>query len=169
MILLPGQDAGTEQWCHISPSLATSRWATNRTLVAGSIRILQRGPGYGRAVLRRKRPSSAILARYAATITAIVESARRLSEMDGVTGLDLLAYRFNGNVEALMTSVVRAVKVPMIVAGSIDRPVRIRALAAAGIWGFTVGGTALDRRFAPDEKDLAMQIQAIVTARDDAG
>ena len=60
--------------------------------------------------------------------------------MDGVTGLDLLAYRFNGNVEALMTSVVRAVKVPVTVAGSIDRPARIRALAAAGIWGFTVVG-----------------------------
>jgi hypothetical protein len=102
------------------------------------------------------------------TITEIVESARHLSEMDGVTGLDLLAYRFNGNVEALMTSVVRAVTVPVIVAGSIDRPARIRALAAAGIWGFTVGGAAFDRRFAPDEKDLAMQIQAIVTARDDA-
>jgi hypothetical protein len=36
--------------------------------------------------------------------------------MDGVTCLDLLAYRFNGNVEALMTSVVRAVKFPMIAA-----------------------------------------------------
>ena len=38
----------------------------------------------------------------------VIESARRMAEMDGVHGLDLLAYRFAGDVPALISGVCRA-------------------------------------------------------------
>ena len=81
------------------------------------------------------------------TIEEITSSARRLAEMDGVDGLDLLAYRFDGDVGALARGVVGAVDVPVIAAGSVDSEERIRHLAEAGVWGFTVGSAVFEGRF----------------------
>jgi hypothetical protein len=50
----------------------------------------------------------------------IVASARALAELEHVHGLDLLAYRYTGDVPQLMASVSAAVAKPVIVAGSID-------------------------------------------------
>jgi thiamine monophosphate synthase len=91
----------------------------------------------------------------------IVDSARRLAALDGVDGLDLLAYRFDGDVEGLISEVRAAVNKPVIVAGSIDCPERIRAVVSAGAWGFTVGTAALDGAFHPKRADLASQLAAI--------
>jgi hypothetical protein len=74
---------------------------------------------------------------------------RRLTETPGIHGLDLLAYRHAGDVPALMTSVQRESKGPVVVAGSIDRDEGIRAVESAGIWAFTIGGAVLDRCFVP--------------------
>ena len=52
---------------------------------------------------------------------AVAESARRLADLEHVHGLDLLAYRFAGDVPALMRAVCDAARKPVIVAGSIDR------------------------------------------------
>jgi hypothetical protein len=73
----------------------------------------------------------------------IVADARRAAEL-GVDGINLLAYRYDGDVEALVRAVVGAVELPVICAGSVDREERIRALDAAGAWGFTIGTAALD-------------------------
>ena len=54
------------------------------------------------------------------SIEEITESARRLAAMEGVSGLDLLAYRYDGDVSALVRSVVGAVDVPVIAAGSMN-------------------------------------------------
>lgn len=91
----------------------------------------------------------------------IVESAKTLAAMDGVDGLDLLAYRFAGDVEGLIGKVRAAVTKPLIVAGSIDRPERIHAVVSAGAWGFTVGTAALDGCFHPERAALARQLAAI--------
>jgi histidine biosynthesis protein len=81
------------------------------------------------------------------TVESITESARRLAAQPGVWGLDLLAHRFDGSAEQLVESVVEAVDVPVIAAGSVDSVERIRALSEAGVWGFTVGTAAFERRF----------------------
>ena len=53
--------------------------------------------------------------------------ARRAEEL-GVDGINLLAYRYDGDVDALVEAVVGAVSLPVIAAGSVDSGERIRAL-----------------------------------------
>jgi 4-hydroxythreonine-4-phosphate dehydrogenase len=97
------------------------------------------------------------------TADAVVESARHLAAMDGVYGLDLLAYRFQGDVPDLIGQVCRAVAPkPVMVAGSIDRPERIAAVIAAGAAGFTVGTAALDGIFPARSSALSDQLAFLV-------
>jgi hypothetical protein len=77
----------------------------------------------------------------------IVEDARELCAMQGVHGLDLLAYRFAGDVPELGRQVVKAVSKPVIAAGSIDRAERVQAMRSAGMWAFTVGSALFDGLF----------------------
>lgn len=81
------------------------------------------------------------------SIEEITESARSLAAMDTVRGLDLLAYRYDGDVDALVRAVVGAVGVPVIAAGSVDSVEKIRRLSDAGVWGFTVGSAVFDGAF----------------------
>ncbi|NWG72908.1 MAG: 4-hydroxythreonine-4-phosphate dehydrogenase [Parvularculaceae bacterium] len=62
------------------------------------------------------------------TVEEIAASARALSETEGVYGLDLLAYRFNGDVPLLVRRVLESVRVPVIAAGSVDSVARVREL-----------------------------------------
>ena len=84
-----------------------------------------------------------------------------MAEMDGVHGLDLLAYRFAGDVPALISGVCRATAKPVIVAGSIDSAERIAAVAQAGAHSFTIGTAALDGVFPGKSKILRHQLEFI--------
>ncbi len=97
----------------------------------------------------------------------IVASAARLADLEHVHGLDLLAYRFDGDVPALMAQVCAAVAKPVIVAGSIDSAARVDAVAQAGAAGFTVGTAAFDGVFPADRQGFAAQVRSILdlTAR----
>lgn len=99
--------------------------------------------------------------------SAIVASARALAALEHVHGLDLLAYRFTGDVPALMAQVSGAVVKPVIVAGSIDRAERVESAARAGAQGFTVGTAALAGAFPAETEGFAGQVRAIlaITAR----
>ncbi|WP_201724406.1 hypothetical protein [Streptomyces antimycoticus] len=77
----------------------------------------------------------------------IVESARRVTAIDGVHGIDLLAYRFGGDVERLVSDVVAAISLPVIAAGSVDSSDRVRALQRAGAEAFTIGTALIDGTF----------------------
>jgi 4-hydroxythreonine-4-phosphate dehydrogenase len=82
------------------------------------------------------------------TLESIASSAAALAARPGVHGLDLLAYRFGGDAAVLMAAVCRAAgDKPVVIAGSIDRPARIAAVAKAGAAGFTVGTAAFDAVF----------------------
>ncbi|HEY4632472.1 MAG TPA: hypothetical protein VIH00_01030 [Candidatus Limnocylindrales bacterium] len=78
------------------------------------------------------------------TIDEISRSAHDLTARPGVHGLDLLAYRWNGDVPALVRAVVDAASGPVIAAGSVDSAERIQALTDAGAWAFTIGGAIFD-------------------------
>lgn len=97
-------------------------------------------------------------------IDEIVASARALCAIEGVAGLDLLAYRRIGDAAALMRAVVDAVDKPVIVAGSIDDPARIGAVAVSGAAGFTIGSAAIEGVFPAPARDFAAQIRAIQRA-----
>ena len=80
------------------------------------------------------------------TIEEIAASARDLTAREGVDGLDLLAYRWDGDVPVLVRRVVDASAGPVIAAGSVDSAERINALARAGAWAYTIGGAIFDHR-----------------------
>lgn len=97
------------------------------------------------------------------SIEEIVASARQLAALDGVHGLDLLAYRYDGDVEHLTRAVVQAVEVPVIAAGSIDSEQRIRSVSMAGVWGFTIGSALFEGAFLDPIDSLSPQITRILT------
>ena len=90
----------------------------------------------------------------------VVDDARQLAGLPGVHGLDLLAYRFQGDVPALAKAVVNAVRLPVIAAGSIHTADRVAAMQHAGVWGFTVGSALFDGAFQTDP--IRSQVQTIL-------
>lgn len=99
------------------------------------------------------------------TEAEIAASAAALAALPGVHGLDLLAYRAAlPDIPGLVAAVTGAAPKPVIVAGSVDTPARIAAIAAAGAAGFTIGTAALDGAFPGATPDLASQLVAIRAA-----
>jgi thiamine monophosphate synthase len=82
--------------------------------------------------------------------------------MPGVYGLDLLAYRYAGDVEELVRSVLATVTVPVIAAGSVDGGEKIRRLIELGVWGFTVGTAIFEKRFV-EGGSIRRQLEAILS------
>lgn len=99
------------------------------------------------------------------TLEEITESARALTARPGVHGLDLLAYRWDGDVPALTRSVVEASAGPVIAAGSVDSAQRIGDLAAAGAWAFTIGGAIFENRLPVEHTVRAQVDHALALAR----
>ena len=95
-------------------------------------------------------------------LSDIVASARALTQLEGVHGLDLLAYRYSGDVVELMGDVCAVSDKPVVVAGSIDREARVQAVARAGASGFTVGTAALSGEFPAAGEGLVAQVQSIL-------
>jgi NAD(P)H-dependent flavin oxidoreductase YrpB (nitropropane dioxygenase family) len=96
------------------------------------------------------------------TVEEIVADTKRAAEL-GVDGINLLAYRYDGDVEELTRAVVAAADLPVICAGSVDSVERIRALEACGAWAFTIGTAALDGALV-DGAPLSGQLQAALEA-----
>ena len=97
-------------------------------------------------------------------IAEIAASAAQLTAMDGVYGLDLLAYRHpTADVAALTRAVVRAAAGPVIAAGSVVSIEQIRVLAEAGAWGFTIGGAIFEGRL-PGGPSVPGQVTAVLAA-----
>jgi NAD(P)H-dependent flavin oxidoreductase YrpB (nitropropane dioxygenase family) len=99
------------------------------------------------------------------SIQEIAEDARR-AEALGLDGVNLLAYRYDGDVEALVDAVVSNTSLPVIAAGSVDSVERIRALASHGVWAFTIGTAALDGVLLPEEP-LRVQLELALEAAAD--
>jgi hypothetical protein len=97
-------------------------------------------------------------------IDEIAESGRRMTALDGVFGLDLLAYRHQtADAAELTRAVVRAASGPVIAAGSVASTDQIRALDQAGAWGFTIGGAIFEGRL-PGGPSIAGQVTQVLRA-----
>ena len=95
-------------------------------------------------------------------IGEIAASARDITAMDGVHGLDLLAYRHpTADIAALTRAVVEAASGPVIAAGSVASVEQIRTLDAAGAWGFTIGGAIFEGRL-PGGPSPDGQVRAVL-------
>jgi len=97
-------------------------------------------------------------------VAEIADSARAITALDGVFGLDLLAYRHRtADAAGLTAAVVRAAAGPVIAAGSVATVAQIRTLEAAGAWGFTIGGAIFERRL-PGGPSIGGQIRYVLDA-----
>jgi hypothetical protein len=82
------------------------------------------------------------------SIPEIVADGRRMEAL-GVAGFDLLAYRYTAGAEALAEAFVKGVRVPVVLAGSIDGFERLKAVKRIRPWAFTIGSAFFDRKFVP--------------------
>src|SRR5258708_5140692 len=79
--------------------------------------------------------------------------------------LDLLADRATeADALELVRAARAALKGELIVAGSVDTPARIQALADCGADAFTIGTAAITGRFAAGIPGILGQLQAILAA-----
>jgi hypothetical protein len=135
-------------------------WVLGGTHVDDALRILDGSPARYCPFPGRVVGHPSILE---GTPDEIGQSARDLTSRDAVHGLDLLAYRHAGDVEAVVAAVMAATAKPVIAAGSVDSVARIRALGRLGVWGFTVGGAVFDGRFVAG-RGAREQVAAILEA-----
>ncbi len=95
-------------------------------------------------------------------IEEIADSAADLTSIDGVHGVDLLTYRHaTADPGELTQAVVKASPGPVIAAGSVVDAEQIKTLAAAGAWGFTIGGAIFEGRL-PGAPDVAAQVRNVL-------
>jgi hypothetical protein len=98
------------------------------------------------------------------TIDEIAADAERLTALDHVSGLDLLAYRHpSADHAALIREVVRRSSGPVIVAGSIASIDRALTVAEAGAWGYTIGSAVFDGLL-PGAPSIADQVRRVLEA-----
>jgi hypothetical protein len=83
------------------------------------------------------------------SIPEIVADGRRMEAL-GVAGFDLLAYRYTADAEELARAFIQGVKVPVVLAGSIDGFARLDAVKRLQPWAFTIGGAFFEKKFVPD-------------------
>ena len=97
-------------------------------------------------------------------IDEIAADAARLTAIDGVHGVDLLAYRHaTADVGALTRAVADAVDGPVIAAGSVATIEQIGVLEEARAWGFTIGSAIFEERL-PGGPSVAGQVRAVLAA-----
>jgi hypothetical protein len=96
------------------------------------------------------------------SIESIVDDVKA-AEYHGVDGINLLAYRYDGDVEVLVAAVVGATRLPVICAGSVVSAGQIRDLERLGVWGFTIGGAVIDRRV-EEGGSLTDQVASVLSA-----
>ncbi len=94
------------------------------------------------------------------SVPEICQDASRVQGV-GVDGINLLAYRYDGDVGRLISEVQAASTLPLICAGSVNTLARVRELRELGVWGFTVGTAVLDHEIVPGAP-LRNQLEAVL-------
>jgi phosphoribosylformimino-5-aminoimidazole carboxamide ribonucleotide (ProFAR) isomerase len=61
----------------------------------------------------------------------------------------------------LTSSLLKSVRIPVIVAGTIDSFDRIKKMSQLGVEGFTIGGAIFDKKFIPNGS-LTDQLKAVL-------
>jgi hypothetical protein len=94
------------------------------------------------------------------TIEEIAAEAKTTENLRA-DGINLLAYRYDGDIRRLVESVQAATDLPLIVAGNVDSCDRIKEMKKLGVWAFTIGGAIMEKKFLPG-KDEPEQIKAVL-------
>lgn len=83
------------------------------------------------------------------TIEEIVAQGKALEAL-GVAGIDILAYRHKDNPEKLAEAFVKAMDIPVVIAGSINDRARMQFVEDIGAYGFTMGSALFQKDFVKD-------------------
>jgi hypothetical protein len=83
------------------------------------------------------------------TIEEAIEDGKKMEKI-GVDGFDLLAYRYAGDPEQLAKEFIEAIKLPVVVAGSINSFARLDKVKELDPWAFTIGSAFFEKKFIPD-------------------
>lgn len=94
------------------------------------------------------------------SVDEIVNNGVEFGKM-GIHGINLLLYRYTGNVNLLLDRAIDTLKIPLIVAGSIDDFEKIGQMKRKNVWAFTIGGAILEKKFAP-QKNIKEQVTAVL-------
>ena len=84
------------------------------------------------------------------------------AEKHGINGINLLLYRYTEDQKKLLAA-IKALKVPLIVAGNVANFEQIAELKQNKIWAFTIGGAVLEKKFVKNGSTKE-QIQAVLKA-----
>ncbi len=95
------------------------------------------------------------------SVDEIINNGVEFEKM-GIHGINLLLYRYTGNVNLLLDRAIDTLKIPLIVAGSIDDFEKIGQMKRKNVWAFTIGGAILEKKFAP-QKNIKEQVTAVLT------
>lgn len=92
------------------------------------------------------------------TIEEIIAQGEEITAK-GVAGFDLLGYRFVGDAVELNKRFVEAMKVPVVLAGSVNSYARLDEVLEADPWAFTIGGAFFEGKW---EGSIAEQINTVI-------
>ncbi len=81
------------------------------------------------------------------TIDGMIDEANGLVDGKGLTGFDLLGYRYTGDAVKLNAEFVKRVRADVCLAGSVATFQRLDEVKATGAWAFTVGGAFFEKKF----------------------
>ena len=82
------------------------------------------------------------------SVEEIVADGRRL-QAKGVNGIDILSYRHATKAIDISRELIKALAIPVVIAGSIDSVERLRAVSELSPWAFTMGSALFDKNFVP--------------------
>ncbi len=86
------------------------------------------------------------------TIDDMIAEAREYIAK-GVSGIDLLGYRYTGDAVLLNKRFVEEVDAPVCIAGSVNSFERLEEIKAADPWSFTIGSAFFDNKFGATFKE----------------
>ncbi len=81
------------------------------------------------------------------SIREIIDEANNLVDTKGITGFDLLGYRYTGDPAKLNAEFVKNVRGDVCLAGSVSSFRRLDEVKATGAWTFTIGSAFFEKKF----------------------
>jgi hypothetical protein len=80
------------------------------------------------------------------SVDEIVSDGLRL-QAKGVAGIDILSYRHATKAIELSRGLIKALSIPVVIAGSIDSADRLKTVSELSPWAFTIGSALFDGKF----------------------
>lgn len=98
------------------------------------------------------------------TIDGMIAEAKSYLEK-GVSGIDLLGYRFTGDTVELNKRFVQEIDAPVCIAGSINSYQRLDEILDADPWSFTIGSAFFENKFEGTFKEQINKVYDYINSK----